>query len=112
MVSDAPLGSFLSGGIDSSAIVAEMKRATDDVTAYTIGFTDQDRSYEGIADDLGHARNVADLFELDYHEQILEPQVVELLPKLVYHLNIFAAVPAATTPTLISSVASGRPKLF
>ncbi len=112
MVSDAPLGSFLSGGIDSSAIVAEMKRATDDVTAYTIGFTDQDRSYEGIADDLGHARNVADLFELDYHEQILEPQVVELLPKLVYHLDDLVADPAAISTYLICSVASERLKVI
>ncbi len=112
MVSDAPLGSFLSGGIDSSAIVAEMKAATDGVTAYTIGFTDRDRSYEGIADDLRHARNVADLFELDYHEQILEPKVVDLLPKLVYHLDDLVADPAAISTYLICSAASERLKVI
>jgi asparagine synthase (glutamine-hydrolysing) len=112
MVSDAPLGSFLSGGIDSSAIVAEMKAATPDVTAYTIGFSERDRSYEGIADDLRHARNVARLFDLDYQEQILEPKVVDLLPKLVYHLDDLVADPAAMSTYLICSAASERLKVI
>jgi asparagine synthase (glutamine-hydrolysing) len=112
MVSDAPLGSFLSGGIDSSAIVAEMKAATANVTAYTIGFSERDRSFEGIADDLRHARDIARLFDLDYHEQILEPRVVDLLPKLVYHLDDLVADPAAISTYLICSAASERLKVI
>ena len=74
MVSDVPLGSFLSGGIDSSAIVAEMTAVAGDVTAYSVGFSAQDLSYDISPDDLRYARSVAKEFGVDYHEQLLEPR--------------------------------------
>lgn len=112
MISDAPLGSFLSGGVDSSAIVAEMKAATNDVTAYTVGFTERDQGYEITPDDLRYARRVAQIFELDYHEQVLEPHVVDLLPRLVHHLDDLVADPAAISTYLICSAASDRLKVI
>ena len=107
MVSDVPLGSFLSGGVDSSAIVAAMsggRRAS--VTTYTIGFAQEDLAHEIVPDDLAlRARGGAAQFGVDYHEQILEPDVVELLPKLVWHLDEPVADPAAITTYLICSAA-------
>ncbi len=56
MVSDVPIGAFLSGGLDSSAIVAEMSRATDDLQTYTVGMTAEDLAHERNPDDLRYAR--------------------------------------------------------
>jgi asparagine synthase (glutamine-hydrolysing) len=112
MVADVPLGSFLSGGIDSSAIVAEMTAAAGDVTAYSIGFSAQDLSYDISPDDLRYARSVAKTFGVDYHEQLLEPRIVDLLPRLVRHLDDPIADPAAVTTYLICSAASERLKVI
>ena len=89
MVADVPLGSFLSGGIDSSMIVAMMKRHSEGrrVSTYTIGFEPEDLRYDIIPDDARWARRVGQLFDTDYHEIILKPDVTELLPKLVYHME-------------------------
>jgi asparagine synthase (glutamine-hydrolysing) len=108
MVSDVPLGSFLSGGIDSSAIVGEMRRATDEVTTYTVGFSQEDLGHEIVPDDVKYARQVAKEFDLDYHEQELQPQVVDLLPKLVWHMDEPVADPACITTYLICSAARER----
>jgi asparagine synthase (glutamine-hydrolysing) len=112
MVSDVPLGSFLSGGIDSSAIVAEMKAVAGDVTAYTIGFRSEDLRHDITPDDLEYARRVAQTFGVDYHEQVLEPQIVDLLPRLVYHLDDPVADPAAVTTYLICNAAAERLKVI
>ena len=112
MVSDVPLGSFLSGGIDSSAIVAEMTAVTGDVTAYSVGFSAQDLSYDIGPDDLRYARSVGKEFGVDYHEQLLEPGVVDLLPRLVRHIDDPIADPAAITTYLICSAASERLKVI
>jgi asparagine synthase (glutamine-hydrolysing) len=105
MVSDVPLGSFLSGGIDSSAIVAEMSRATEQVTTFTVGASQQDLAHEIVPDDVRYARRIARRFGVDYHEQTLEANVVELWPKLIWHLDEPVADPAAIATYLICSVA-------
>jgi asparagine synthase (glutamine-hydrolysing) len=105
MVSDVPLGSFLSGGIDSSAIVAEMSRVTDRVTTFTVGASKRDLDYEIVPDDVRYARQMADQYPVDYHEQILEPDVVELLPKLIWHLDEPVGDPAAISTYLICAAA-------
>ena len=106
MVSDVPIGSFLSGGIDSSAIVAEMSAATDARTpTYTIGFSPGDLGHEIIPDDVRYARQVAEAFDTEYHERMLEADVVDLLPRLLWHLDDPIADPAAITTYLICSAA-------
>jgi asparagine synthase (glutamine-hydrolysing) len=105
MVSDVPLGSFLSGGIDSSAIVAEMSAANGRVTTFTVGFSSDDLGYEIVPDDVKYARQVGQLFNVDYHERTLEPDVVDLLPKLIWHMDEPVADPAAITTYLICSAA-------
>ena len=89
MVADVPLGSFLSGGIDSSSIVAMMKHHSSGrrIGTYTIGMEAEDLRYDIIPDDIEWARKVNQQLETDYHEIILKPDVAELLPKLVYHMD-------------------------
>ena len=81
LVADVPLGAFLSGGIDSSAIVATMARLSDrPVTTFTIGFEDS----EGY-DERPYARVVAERFRTDHHEFVVRPNAVDLVEKLVWH---------------------------
>jgi len=101
-----PLGSFLSGGVDSSVIVALMDRHSDGrrVSTYTIGIEREDLRYDIIPDDARWARRVGSLFETDYHEIMLRPDVAELLPKLVYHLEI-PVIDMAISSYLVSRAA-------
>jgi asparagine synthase (glutamine-hydrolysing) len=101
MVSDVPLGSFLSGGIDSSAIVAAMASSGERVSVYTIGYSRTDLAHEIAPDDVRYAREVATLFGADYHERILDADVLDLLPKVVQHLEEPIADPAALSTYLI-----------
>jgi asparagine synthase (glutamine-hydrolysing) len=89
MVADVPLGSFLSGGIDSSSIVAMMKHHSNGrrIGTYTIGIEAEDLRYDIIPDDVEWARRVNQQLDTDYHEIMLKPEVAELLPKLVYHMD-------------------------
>ncbi len=81
LVADVPVGAFLSGGIDSSAVVAIMARLTDrPVTTFTIGFDDR----EGY-DERPYARAVAQRFGTDHHEFVVAPDAVDLVEKLVWH---------------------------
>ncbi|MBP1775032.1 MAG: asnB [candidate division NC10 bacterium] len=82
MVSDVPLGAFLSGGIDSSAVVALMSRAgVGRVKTFSIGF--EEREY----DELKHARAVADRFGTEHHEFVVRPDAAAILPKLAWQYD-------------------------
>jgi asparagine synthase (glutamine-hydrolysing) len=107
MVADVPLGSFLSGGVDSSAIVALMNRhsAGRRVSTYTVGIAPEDLRYDIIPDDARWARQVGALLATDYHEIMLKPDVVDLLPKLIYHMDEPVADPAIITSYLVSRAA-------
>ncbi len=80
MISDVPVGAFLSGGVDSSAIVALMSERTDkQIKTYSIGFEDAP-GY----DELEHARAVARRFGTDHHERIVTPEDIRaFLPRVV-----------------------------
>jgi asparagine synthase (glutamine-hydrolysing) len=107
MVADVPLGSFLSGGIDSSAIVAMMKHHSNGrpIGTYTIGIAAEDLRYDIIPDDLRWARRVNQQLATDNHEIILKSDVASLLPRLVYHLDEPVADPAVLTSYLVSRAA-------
>jgi asparagine synthase (glutamine-hydrolysing) len=111
MVSDVPLGSFLSGGIDSSAIVSEMS-ALGSVATYTAGFRPDDLAHEIVPDDVRYARQVAHRFGVEHHEQVLEPTVVDLLPRLVWHMDEPVADPACITTFLICTAARESVKVM
>ncbi len=106
MVADVPLGSFLSGGIDSSGIVAMMKRHSNGrrVSTYTVGIESEDLRYDIIPDDVEWARRVNQHLDTDYHEITLQPAVAELLPKLVYHMDE-PAIDMAIPSYLVSQAA-------
>jgi asparagine synthase (glutamine-hydrolysing) len=100
MVSDVPLGAFLSGGVDSSAILALM-RSDHPISTFTVGFTPRDLKYDIVPDDVRFARIVGKAFNTDYNEIMLDPQVVDLLPKVVWHMDEPVADPAAISSYLI-----------
>jgi asparagine synthase (glutamine-hydrolysing) len=106
MVADVPLGSFLSGGVDSSGIVAMMKRHSNGrrVSTYTVGIEAEDLRYDIIPDDVEWARRVNQHLDTDYHEIMLQPAVAELLPKLVYHMDE-PAIDMAIPSYLVSQAA-------
>jgi len=77
LVSERPLGAFLSGGLDSSAIVAAMSRvSTEQVKTFSIGFDDDSFN------ELPYARKVAELYGTDHHEMIVRPDVTGILSKI------------------------------
>jgi asparagine synthase (glutamine-hydrolysing) len=99
LVSDVPLGAFLSGGIDSSAVVAIMSRVgAKPVKTFSIGFEEKDFS------EVTYARQVARLYETDHHEEVLRPRAAELLPKLVYAYGEPFADPSALPTFLLSEM--------
>ena len=78
--SDVPLGAFLSGGVDSSVVVASMREVTSGrLATFSIGFGATAASY----DELPYARQVAERFGTEHHEEILEPKAAELAPAIV-----------------------------
>lgn len=82
MISDVPLGAFLSGGIDSSTIVGIMsENSSEPVKTFSIGFEESDFS------ELNYARTVANRFGTQHYEFIVRPDVISILPKLVWHYN-------------------------
>jgi asparagine synthase (glutamine-hydrolysing) len=81
LIADVPLGAFLSGGIDSSAIVALMAGAMGEpVKTFTMGFEDRDGF-----DERPFARTVATRFGTEHHEHVVHPNAVELVERLVWH---------------------------
>jgi asparagine synthase (glutamine-hydrolysing) len=82
LVSDVPLGAFLSGGIDSSAVVAAMAgTCAGRVVTTTVGFDEQGFN------ELEYARTVARHLGVEQHETIVHPDIVDLLPRLAWHFD-------------------------
>lgn len=82
LLSDVPLGAFLSGGIDSGLVVALMARAGDTpVKTFSIGFEDDEYN------ELPWAREVAERYGTEHHEFVVRPDAVDILPRLVWHYN-------------------------
>jgi asparagine synthase (glutamine-hydrolysing) len=79
--SDVPLGAFLSGGVDSSAVVAAMAKQAASVKTFSIGFDVAEY------DETSHARDVARLFETEHEELRVTPSAIDILPKLVWHFG-------------------------
>ena len=99
MISDVPLGAFLSGGVDSSAVVALMNQLQPPVTTCSIG--SPEASYDESADARGFARQL----EANHHEQTVRPNAIELLPKLAWHYDEPFADSSAIPTYYVSQIA-------
>lgn len=103
MISDVPLGAFLSGGHDSSIIVGLMSRlSSSPVKTFSIGFDEAEFS------ELNYARLVAKHFNTEHHEFIVRPNFIELLPKIVWHYG----QPFADSSALPSYIVSNETRKF
>ena len=82
MISDVPIGAFLSGGVDSSTVVALMAQASSaPIRTFSIGFDETD------FDELAFARQVAARYGTDHYEMVVKPNALEILPKLAWHFD-------------------------
>jgi asparagine synthase (glutamine-hydrolysing) len=101
LVSDVPLGAFLSGGIDSSAVVATMAQLTaSPVKTFSVGFSDQEYN------ELPHARLVAERFGTEHHELMLEPDALDILEDLAWYLDEPFGDPSAIPTYMVSKLAA------
>ena len=106
MVADVPVGAFLSGGLDSSAVVAMMRRVRPDYRpiCYSIEFTN-DIGVDGITSDLPYAIRVARQLGVDLTAIHVQPDVIQYLERILYHLEEPQADPAAINALLIAQQA-------
>ena len=100
LMSDVPLGAFLSGGVDSSSVVALMSELTGEPTiTASIGFR------EKRFDETSYARLIAEQFHTKHHEQVVEPDAVSVVEKLVWHFDEPFADSSAVPTFYVSKVA-------
>lgn len=82
MISDVPIGAFLSGGVDSGTVVALMAQASSaPIRTFAIGFEDAE------FDELSYARLVAARFGTDHHEYVVKADALDVLPRLIWHFD-------------------------
>lgn len=108
-VSDVPVGVFLSGGLDSGAIVAASRqvRQKDDIRTFTIGYDEPFRSFN----ELDQARLTADLYSTRHLEQIVTPLITDQLSSIAYHLDEPFADSSALPTWLVCSHTSRHVKV-
>lgn len=103
LIADVPVGAYLSGGIDSSAIVALMSQLSEKVKTFSVGFGYKE-------DELKDAEFVASHFKTDHHEIMVKPDISGLLPKVIWHLDS-PYEPISIVTYLLSQLASKKVKV-
>ena len=106
-ISDVPIGVLLSGGIDSSTVVAELTQIGERPTTFTVGF----QTGEGI-NEIEEARLVARHFDTDHHEIVTGPSIAEAIPRIVWYMDEPVADPAAVPTYFICQLASESVKVL
>jgi len=109
MVSDVPIGIFLSGGLDSSAITLLSKRKTQrPIQCFTISYPSSENQVDQFVNDLPYARKVAESVGFPFNNIKIKPDITHLLPSLIAHLDEPLADPAIITCYLICKLARER----
>ena len=109
MVSDVPIGAFLSGGLDSSSMVHLMSEMTGaGVNTYSIGFAGVDAFHNELDD----AKKIAQRYRTNHHEIIVRPDAASLMPRLVNHLDQPLADSSFIVTYLVSQLASQTVKVI
>ncbi len=99
LISDVPLGTHLSGGLDSSAIVALMSELNKEVETFTVEFES-----EGFYNESKYAKLVADYFSTNHHPLIVKADASEILPKAIWHLDEPISDPTIIAQSLVSQL--------
>lgn len=103
LMSDVPLGVYLSGGIDSSSVVAMMallnkkNNVSEPIKTFSVGF-----EHDRIGNELDYARKVSEHFGTEHEEILIQPEVIKELPKMVWHLDEPIADPAIVPNFILS----------
>lgn len=107
LMADVPLGMFLSGGIDSSAIAAVMSQLVDEpIKTFSVGFAERE------ANELSYARVVAEAFKTDHHEVIVsQREFFDALPDLIWHEDEPLAHPSSVALNFVSRLAAEHVKV-
>lgn len=106
LISDVPVGFFLSGGLDSSALLAcAAQTGMAEMRCYSIAFRKEHAALEQSAEDSHFARQVAGHFGANFQEMLVDPDVASLLPKIIWHLDEPVADHAAIATYLICNAA-------
>lgn len=106
MIADVPLGAFLSGGIDSSAVVASMAlQSPEPIKTFSMGFE------ESVYNELEYAEAVATRYKTDHHTMMVRPDSVDLVPRLVWHFDEPFADSSAIPTYLVSQFAAQHVKV-
>jgi asparagine synthase (glutamine-hydrolysing) len=106
LVSDVPVGAFLSGGMDSSAVVAMMARhVTAPIRTFAIGFSESD------FDELAYAREAAKAFGTEHHEMVLGPEALGDLEDIAWYLDEPFGDSSAIPTYMVSKLAAGSVKV-
>jgi len=108
LVSDVPVSSFLSGGLDSSIVTVLAHQADAAIDAYTITFRPEDQRLEAMPDDAIYARKVAARYGIDLHEIEISPDIVNMLRRIVDVLDEPIGDPAAINTLLMCEAARER----
>lgn len=110
MVADVPVGAFLSGGLDSGAVVAFAREFAGSarMQCFTIGFNGPGAHEEGMTEDLPYAQRLAQHLDVDLHTIYVGPEMVNDLEKMIYHLDEPQADPAPLNVLFISQLARSR----
>lgn len=105
LMSDVPVGVFLSGGLDSSTMVAYLSRFSKNIKTFSIGFDDP-------SDEVKYAEIVAEKFNTEHKEIISSKKILELLPKVIWNMDEPLADPASAPTYLLSREVSKYVKVI
>jgi asparagine synthase (glutamine-hydrolysing) len=113
LISDVPVGFFLSGGLDSSTLLAcAAETHAAELNCYSIAYKQEHGRFEQCSDDAGYAKLVAAHFCAAFHEIVVEPEVATLLPKVVWHMDSPVSDPSAIATLLICEAAAPKVKVL